>query len=242
MRLPYYMRNILLLIMLFVVFPSLSQRSELTKNYRNFDKKIIHFGFMLGGNTADFSTRYKANLLEEYNYSYIENKSQPGFQLGIISSLKLGTPMIRMRFIPTLSFQERILLYHGFDAEGNIDVVDERVGSTNLDFPLLFKLRTLRYNNFSAYIITGAQYTLDLQTKENSTQSFSDPFLKIRRHDYQGQIGAGVDFFLEYFKFGIELKFSHGLRNTLIQDNTRLSSPIDQLYNRIWWISLTFEG
>lgn len=242
MRLIYHMRIILVLIFSLVVFVGISQRSEITKNYRNFDRRLIHFGFMLGGNTSDFSTRYKANLLEEYNYTSITNQSQPGFQLGIISSLKLGTPLIRMRFIPTLSFQERILFYNGFDLEGAPERVDERVGSTNLDFPLLFKFRTLRYNNFSAYIITGAQYTLDLQTKENNSQSFSDPFLKIRRHDFQGQIGAGVDFFLEYFKFGMELKFSHGLRNTLIQDNTRLSSPIDHLYNRIWWISLTFEG
>jgi len=236
------MRIIFLFILISIVFSSLSQRAELTKNYRNFDRRVLHFGFMLGGNSADFSTQYKPNLLEEHNYSSITNQSQPGFQLGIISSLKLGTPMIRMRFIPTLSFQERILFYNGFDLEGLPETIDERVGSTNLDFPLLFKFRTLRYNNFAAYIITGAQYTLDLQTKENSTQSFSDPFLKIRRHDYQGQIGAGVDFFLEYFKFGIELKFSHGLRNSLIQDNTRLSSPIDHLYNRVWWISLTFEG
>jgi hypothetical protein len=236
------MRIIFLFILITIVFSGLSQRAEITKNYRNFDRRLIHFGFMLGGNTADFSTRYKPNLLEDYNYTSISNQSQPGFQLGIISSMKLGTPMIRMRFIPTLSFQERILFYNGFDLEGLPKTIDERVGSTNLDFPLLFKFRTLRYNNFAAYIITGAQYTLDLQTKENSTQSFSDPFLKIRRHDYQGQIGAGVDFFLEYFKFGIELKFSHGLRNSLIQDNTRLSSPIDRLYNRIWWISLTFEG
>lgn len=236
------MRIIFLFILITIVFSGLSQRAEITKNYRNFDRRLIHFGFMLGGNSADFSTRYKPNLLEDFNYTSISNQSQPGFQLGIISSMKLGTPMIRMRFIPTLSFQERILFYNGFDLEGLPQTIDERVGSTNLDFPLLFKFRTLRYNNFAAYIITGAQYTLDLQTKENNTQSFSDPFLKIRRHDYQGQIGAGVDFFLEYFKFGIELKFSHGLRNSLIQDNTRLSSPIDQLYNRIWWISLTFEG
>lgn len=236
------MRSILIFLLILVVFPALSQRSELTKNYRNFDRRLIHFGFMLGGNTSDFSTRYKPNLLEEYNYSSIRNQSQPGFQLGIISSLKLGTPLIRMRFIPTLSFQERILFYDGFDQDGLPEVIDERVGSTNLDFPLLAKFRTLRYNNFAAYFITGAQYTLDLQTKEGASQSFSDPFLKIRRHDFQGQIGAGVDFFLEYFKFGIELKYSHGLRNTLIQDNTRLSSPIDHLYNRVWWISLTFEG
>jgi hypothetical protein len=231
---------------LFLTFSALvvAQRTEVTRNYRNFDKRVLHFGFMLGVNTADFSTRYKPNLLEDFGYFSIENQRQPGFQLGIISSLKLGHPSIRLRFIPTLSFQERVLNYYtpnSMEITG-FDMTTERVGSTNLDFPLLFKFRTMRYNNFAAYVIAGPQYTLDLQTKENSTQSFADPFIKIRRHDFQGQIGAGVDFFLPYFKFGMELKFSHGLRNTLIQDNTRLSSPIDQLYNRIWWFSFTFEG
>lgn len=236
------MRYILFIFSFGSLFNLLSQRNELTKNYRNFDKRVLHFGFMLGGNTADFSTTYKPNLLENYNFEFIENQRQPGFQLGIISSLKLGTPLIRMRLIPTLSFQERVLNYYGFDEEGIPLITQERIGSTNLDFPLLFKIRTMRYNNFASYVITGAQYTVDLQTKENATQSYADPFLKIRRYDYQAQIGAGVDFFLEYFKFGLELKFSHGLRNTLIQDDTRLSRPIDDLFNRVWWISLTFEG
>lgn len=220
---------------------ALTQRNELTKNYRDFDRKLIHFGFMLGVNTADYSTIYQPNLSTNYGIYSIENKSQPGFQLGIISSLKLGIPSIRMRFIPSLSFQERVLNYTYLE-EGVFRTEEERTGSTNLDFPLLFKFRTLRYNNFASYIITGAQYTLDLQTKEFSTQSPADPFLKLKRDDFQGQIGAGVDFFLPYFKFGLELKLSHGLINGLVQDNTKLSTPIDKLYNRIWWFSLTFEG
>lgn len=218
-----------------------SQRVEVTKNYRNFDRKFIHFGFMLGVNTADYSTIYKPNLLTDYGLYSIENESQPGFQLGIISSMKLGHPSIRLRFIPSLSFQERVLNYTYLEEDG-LRTEIERTGSTNLDFPLMFKFRTLRYNNFASYIITGAQYTLDLQSKEFATQSPADPFLKLKRDDFQGQIGAGVDFFLPYFKFGLELKLSHGLINGLVQDETKLSNPIDKLYNRIWWFSLTFEG
>ena len=220
---------------------ALTQRNEVTKNYRHFDRKFIHFGFMLGVNTADYSTIYKPNLLSNYGIYSIENESQPGFQLGIISSMKLGHPSIRLRFIPSLSFQERVLNYTYFEEDG-FRTESERTGSTNLDFPLLLKFRTLRYNNFASYIITGAQYTLDLQSKEFSTQSPANPFIKLNRDDLQGQIGAGVDFFLPYFKFGLELKLSHGLINGLYQDNTKLSTPIDKLYNRIWWFSLTFEG
>ncbi len=220
---------------------SFSQRNEVTKNYRNFDRRNIHFGFMLGVNTADFSTEYKGNLFSEFDLLSIENRRQPGFQLGIISSLKLGHPSLRLRFIPSLSFQEKVLNYTYF-RDGETSFHEERTGSTNLDFPLLFKFRTLRYNNFAAYIITGAQYSLDLQTKEFSSQSPANPFLKIKRDDFQGQIGAGVDFFLPFFKFGMELKLSHGIINALVPDNTRLSNPIEALYNRVWWFCFTFEG
>ncbi len=227
-----------------VVTVGWSQRRPVTQNYRKFDRKLIHFGFMLGVNTADFSTRYQPNMLEDYNTYSVSNRSQPGFQLGIISSLKLGTPSIRLRFIPSLSFQERVLdyVYITDDPENPFEEDEERVASTNLDFPLLFKFRTLRYNNFAAYVIAGGQYTLDLQSAENTSQSYADPFIKIFRDDFQGQVGAGVDFFLPYFKFGLELKLSHGIKNALIKDNTRLSQPINALYNRIWWFSFTFEG
>lgn len=233
-----------LILTFFVASASFGQRRPMTKNYRKFDRKFIHFGFMLGVNTSDFSTRYKPNMLQDYETYSVNNSSQPGFQLGIISSMKLGTPSIRLRFIPSLSFQERILDYTYISTEEDKDfeTETERVGSTNLDFPLLFKFRTLRYNNFAAYVIVGAQYTLDLQSKEETSQVYSDPFIKLKRDDFQGQIGAGVDFFLPYFKFGMELKLSHGFQDALIHDNTRLSKPIDALYNRVWWFSLTFEG
>ncbi|RFC54559.1 type IX secretion/gliding motility protein PorT/SprT [Brumimicrobium aurantiacum] len=234
-----------LLFLIGVEFSS-AQRLPLTQNYRKFDRKAIHFGFMLGVNTSDFSTQYHPNMLEKYGMYSITNRSQPGFQLGLISSLKLGTPLIRLRFLPTLSFQERILDYKFYNtdptSEDEFETYEERIGSTNLDFPLLLKFRTLRYNNFAAYIVAGAQYTIDMQSKEETSQKFSDPFIKLNRDDLQGQIGAGVDFFLPYFKFGMELKMSHGFGNALIQDDTRLSKPIDKLYNRVWWFSLTFEG
>ncbi|MDX1445827.1 porin family protein [Lishizhenia sp.] len=239
------LRNTVLTLLCLVSLGAFAQRNEKPKNYRKFDEKQLHFGFMLGVNTADFSMTPKTNLLQDYDLLYVQNRKQPGFQLGIITSLKLGHPTLRLRFIPSLSFQERLLTYKFRDpADSTLFLPEEteRVESTNLDFPLLLKYRTLRYNNFAAYLVGGAQYTLDLQTKANSSQSIKDPFIKINQHDFQGQIGAGVDFFLPYFKFGLELKMSHSFGNVLIQDNTYISDPIDRLQNRVWWFSITFEG
>jgi hypothetical protein len=218
---------------------------EKTKNYRRFDERTLHFGFMLGGNSSNFIAYPVPNAYEIYGLKSLENKSQPGGQVGIVSTLKLWHPVVRLRFIPTLSFQERVLQYYYEDPDpaAKKDIfAEERINSTNLDFPLMLQFRTLRLNNFASYVLIGGQYSYDLQSQEKASQNFNDPFIKIRANDFQGQVGAGVEFFAPYFKFGFEIKYSQGFSNSFIQDETPVSKPIDQLYNKVWWVSLIFEG
>lgn len=213
-------------------------------NYRGFDDKWFNFGFTLGLNVADFSTRYNGNLF--YGSDSLQSVSvsgQPGFNLGVITSVTLIKPILKLRFIiPTLSFQERKFTYTYLNDDNSVSVIDTRVESTNLDFPVLLKLRTKRINNFAAYMVVGAQYSLDLATQKDVDNTGSDPIIKIKQHDWSGQVGGGFDFFMPFFKFGIELKFSQGFKNLLIQDGTQFSKHIDKLYSKVWWISLTFEG
>jgi hypothetical protein len=215
------------------------------QNYKRFDERALNFGFMLGINSADFIALPYVDAYEKYGLISLTTNSQPGGQVGIVTTLKLGTPLLRLRLIPTLSFQERAINYvfKSMDSTKPSDIYnEERVNSTNLDFPLMFQFRTLRYNNFTSYVLVGFQYSIDLQTQQDASQSLIDPFIKINRRDYQGQIGAGVEFFAPFFKFGIEVKYSHGLVNSFIQDNTKVSSPINRMNNRVLWLSFIFEG
>lgn len=213
-------------------------------NYRNFDEKWFNFGFTLGFNISDFATRYTySDLYGTDSLQTVTCKGQPGFNLGVVTSVTLIKPVLKLRFIiPTLSFQERLFTYRFLNADKTITEVSTRVESTNLDFPVLLKLRTKRINNFAAYMVIGGQYSLDLATQKDVDNTGDDPIIKIKQHDWSGQVGGGFDFFMPYFKFGIELKFSHGFKNLLIQDNTRFARHIDKLYSKVWWISLTFEG
>lgn len=216
-----------------------------TKNYRKFDDQLFHFGFLLGGNTADFYMQPTLDAFEKYGITSIENSSQPGGQLGIVSSMKVFTPVVRLRFIPSLSFQERVLRYYTLPTDPDKktdDVNEERVNSTNLDFPMMLQFRTARYNNFAMYVLGGAQFTYDLQSNEKANQSFDDPFVKIKASDWQGQAGVGVEFFAVYFKMGLEIKYSQGFQNALINDFTPVSLPLDQLRNKVWSFSIIFEG
>jgi hypothetical protein len=232
------------ILILFILISSISFSQKAKQQlYKNFDKRLLHFGFMLGVNSSDFNVYPKVNAYEQYGITSISNDAQPGGQLGILTTVKLGTPTIRFRFIPTLSFQERVLNYTSIDTfnfpKGK---GEQRINSTNLDFPMMLQFRTRRYNNFTAYSLIGMQYSMDLQSQEDASQNYYNPFIKIKRNEWQGQIGAGIEFFAPYFKFGMELKYSQGFKNSFIQDFTTVSNPIDRLYNRGWSFSIIFEG
>ena len=236
--------NRFLILFIFLVMGISSQAQKFKQErYKNFDKRTFHFGFMLGFNSSDFTVYQDVNAYEKYGLKLLENDAQPGGQLGILTTMKLGTPVLRLRFIPTLSFQEKLLRYTFEDTLLNTDEIgEERVNSTNLDFPLMLQFRTKRYNNFTAYALIGGQYSIDLQSQEKASQNYIDPYIKIKRNDIQGQIGGGIEFFAPYFKFGIEIKYSHGFINSFIQDNTNIAEPINKLYNKVWSLSLIFEG
>jgi hypothetical protein len=238
------MRFICLIAAVFISSLVFSQK-EKPKNYRKFDEKWLHFGFMLGINTSNFKVTPKVDAYSQYGLKSVVSNRTPGGQVGIVTSLKLGTPVVRLRFIPTLSFQEKVLNYSFVnpDPAAKTDkLLEERVNSTNLDFPLMFQFRTMRLNNFTAYALGGAQYSYDLQSQEDASQSFIDPFIKIKANDWQGQVGAGLEWFAVYFKFSFEVKYSFGVDNVFIQDGTNVSKPIDQLRNRAVWFSIIFEG
>lgn len=219
-------------------------QKEKPQNYRKFDERLFHFGFMLGANTSGYSMYQKVDAYQQFGLKSMTVRSQPGAQLGVLTTMKIGTPMVRLRFIPSLSFQERVIQQVFVDPMDMTKDIsnEERINATSLDFPLMFQFRTLRLNNFAAYCLIGGQYSLDLQSQQNATQQFDDPFIKMKKHDVLGQVGAGLEFFAPFFKFGIEIKYSHSLLNGLIQDNTRISQPIDRLYNSGWIFSIIFEG
>ena len=179
--------KLFLTLLIFIILGSSSYAQKFKQErYKNFDKRMFHFGFMLGFNSSDFTVYQDVNAYEQFGLKLLENDAQPGGQLGILTTMKLGTPVLRLRFIPTLSFQERLLRYTFEDTVLNKDEIgEERVNSTNLDFPLMLQFRTKRLNNFAAYVLVGGQYSIDLQSQEKASQNYIDPYIKIKRNDVQ---------------------------------------------------------
>jgi hypothetical protein len=214
------------------------------KNLQDFDERKYHFGFLLGYNSSDFVITHRPGNLPFDTTLAIRNYRKPGFNLGIISSLKL-TNGVRLRFLPSLAFQDREVEYRFYSpGRDTIFSMTKKPEPTYLEFPLLLKFRTNRINNWASYVLAGGKYGIDMSSdiKTSNSGPPETQVLKIKKTDLTYEIGGGFDFFLEYFKLGLELKLSMGAINILYPEPSAFSNPIDKLRSRTWTFSITFEG
>lgn len=212
------------------------------ENIPSFDKRQYHFGFLLSYNQSSFFIDYNPDFTFSDSLLGIDNVPQAGFNLALLASYN-PVKNLNFRFVPGLSFQERGLNYRFLNADGTTETFLKRTSSVWLEFPLLLKMRTNRVNNFAAYALFGGKIGFDMQSqKDVSNQVAGDIVVKLQSRDMSIDAGGGFDFFLPYFKFGIELKTAIGLQNVLIQENNQFTSPIESLKTRTFVLSLTFEG
>jgi hypothetical protein len=219
-----------------------SQRGVKVENLPNFDLRRFHFGFLLSYNTSDLFVKLDPLSPTRDSLLVLEHQKQPGFNLGIVASYNVNKNF-SWRFLPTLSFQERILEYEFLEADGTTRIFLKPVESTYLEFPILMKLRSDRINNFAVYLLGGGKFCIDMASQKDVNNALDDEVVvKLARYDYGFEIGGGCDMFLPYFKFGIELKGAFGIPNLLIDDGTRFSDPIDSIRSKAYILTFTFEG
>ena len=215
-----------------------AQKNKLPQNLPRYDFKKMHFGFTIGINSLDFKIKYDPDYAFQDSLYVLESNNQKGFNLGIVSNFRLGR-YTDFRFIPALVFGERHLLYSFNNGEDNR--IDKKIiESTLIDFPIHIKYKSERYNNFRAYVIGGVKYSLDIAAQDD-IDDIENAIIKLKKHDIMGEIGFGMDFYLEYFKFSPQIKIAHGLINILSKDTTVYTESIKKLTTNGWVLSFTFE-
>ena len=232
--------NKIFLLIIFLCFSlfSYGQRHKKPQNLPRYDFKKIHFGFTLGINSLNFNLAKNDDFLNNYSLLTLLASDQKGFNLGIVSNLRLGK-YTDLRFIPTLVFGERILNYQ-FNNQSNYSLTDKRIESTLIDFPVSLKYKSARYNNFRTYVMCGVKYSLDIAS-QSEIDDEGQELVKLNNHDLMIEGGFGIDFYLRYFKFSPQIKISHGIINILSKDKTLYTQTIDNLKTNSWMISFTFE-
>lgn len=218
------------------------------------DDKPIHFGFSLGLNYMNYSVYQSEEALQGPYYVGIHTL-KPGINIQAIANLRLAESW-DLRSLPGISFGDRQFDYLkiGVDGEdGRYDSVmydgqPYRMSSSFIEIPILLKYKARRMNNFRPYLIGGANLRYDLAVKKE--YDYAEQLFMVNPLDVYLELGTGMDFYLAYFKFGVEIKYSVGMTNVFSPTNRAGEGPkenevysdiLDKLKSQIFTISFHFE-
>ncbi|MFA6400569.1 MAG: porin family protein [Salinivirgaceae bacterium] len=234
------------LIILFLLIPlSLFAQKSKVWNKPLYDAFPFHFGFAFTFGVLDFSVEhsdYFLNQLEDSSTIFsIEGQAKPLFGASMVSNLRI-TDNFDLRFIPGLHFGQRDLTYLMVSDKTPYDTISHnmKIESTFLQFPLLLKYRAVRQNNYRPYLIGGVNYAIDLAARKKIKDE-EQPKIRLNRQDLYLEVGFGVDYYLPFFKFSTELRFSYGLMNVVTYDDTRYTKVFDKLGSKMTTLVIYFE-
>ena len=248
---------VLLSVFLGTLFPVATAQKAKVRNLPNYDVAPYHFGFILGMNQMLFTIKTNPGFQDVSYYAIetpdlfadssrlygLEHSPAFGFTIGIVSNLRLGDHL-DLRFVPSLSFGERDLNYTVltyFDGVKSVVESTKKLQSTFIEFPLHVKYKGNRLNNIRPYWLFGAKYALDLASDSKKKEDNNNIYVSIERNDVYADLGAGLDFYTTFFKFGVELKMSYGLRDMLKREGNIYTLPVDRLSSKLFLLSFTFE-
>ena len=203
-------------------------------NLENFDQQRVYWGYYLGMSYYDFKFEYNEpgqDILVEEGV---------GFNVGLIGNLRLNNHF-DLRFEPGLTFNQRNLIFPGFE---NANDALREVKSTYLHFPLLIKFSANRTGNIRPFVIGGLSTALNLSSNVNNKQDNSNNVFRMIKWTNFYEVGLGVDFYLEYFKFTPSLRGVFSLNDELIRDNDPNSvytSNVVSMKTRGIFLNFTFQ-
>lgn len=203
-------------------------------NKENFDKKKWSWGYFLGLNSYDF----KINYIEDK--PDIEVDKGLSFNIGLIGNLRINN-YLDLRLEPGVIFTSRVLDFPYFTDEN--DRIRE-VGASYIHIPLLLKFSAKRINNFKPFVIGGASVSHNLSNNQNNPNDNSGGEFRMKKNNYYFEVGFGVDFYLEFFKFTPSIRGVFGMGDELFRDddpNSPWTSNIESLKTRGIFINFTFQ-
>jgi hypothetical protein len=232
---------ILLILMFLILRLNLSGQQQKPKNESWYDEKFLHFGFSLGFNTMDFSITPSQEYLEIDSLYPDVSILNPGINIQIVTDLR-PAKYLDIRFLPGVSFGQRNVRYYKNQVIFN---QQQRVESSFLEFPLLLKYKGDRLNNIKPYVIGGLNFRYDLAGKKEYDDE-KPVYIRLKRPDLYIETGAGLDFYLTYFKLSVEMKLSNGIRDVIIDEaasrpNDVFRHAIGKMRSQIWIIAFHFE-
>ncbi len=213
------------------------------QNSHYFDTRDINLGFTMGLSYGGYDMTSQINQVDPRSGRLlyrVELVRKPGIYLGLISNLKL-TNNFDIRFMPSVSLEERDFNFY-FDSTTTFNgesLVTKKIEASNLNLPILLKFKSNYYRFTRVYVMLGIQPTINLASTKKVA---NDPeLLKTERFDVAVVASFGVDLYGEKLKLSPELRFTRGLRNLYVEDNTVFPKAISDLFSQLLTLNINFE-
>lgn len=247
------------LVLFFAAIPTFGQGMFGLTSASASDNKPLSYGFFLAAHNSTLRVKYTDAFLNSAisgpssGVRSIQPKFSPGFSLGFIGILRFHD-QVSLIFTPKVGFYEYKTEVTYFtdqiDTEligGDVIISGENLGqvieytseATMVELPLLFKYRSVRFNNTRMYWLGGASY--QFRTKGQDEANVDD--IVMTGQDFAIEAGMGFEFYFKYFKFAPEIRFSHGLMNAYQAENTRpeLQSALESIKRKSITLYLNFQ-
>lgn len=234
----YGRKGLVFVLLLLVPAWLFAQYSKKSYNYEGFRRKNHYFGLTLAYNQSGFKIEHARALNPAATYRINEGLTNPGLTLSMITNFKIGE-YVDYRFLPSISLAYRTLQ---FTPTSPGPVKEHKIESVFGEIPMIVRFTSAPYKDLRVFMLTGVKYSYDFSSNSRSDKTRFE-LIRISPHDFQLEVGIGMQFYMPFFIFSPEIKFSHGISNLLIYD-TKLQETtlIDKLYSRCLTISLHFEG
>lgn len=241
MQMKYFL---FLLLSLSIITTSQAQlfSKEKVRNLQNIDKATLSWGYYLGFNSLDFKFDYNRNIGD------IQTEKTTGFNVGLLGNLRISNNL-DLRFEPGLVIAQRNLTYQenyfdDFDEEISDSDLIREVKSTYVYFPLLLKISTNRVNNIKPFILGGVSTAINLSSnQDNPDDNSAGEFRTVTNMQFY-ELGFGIDFYLDRFKFTPSIRGVFALKDEIVRDkdpNSPWTSNVNLMQTRGVFVNFTVQ-
>ncbi len=244
----HWRKVVILILGSFLFFPLFSQKYSKNTNFLEYKNKDYYFGITIGFNSSKHFTLQSDEFIRNDSIQVIQGAQGLGFDVNGIVNFKIGENF-DIRALPGFSFATRVL---EFDPKGDAssgggiefsNLRRESLESILVKFPFHVRYKSAPFKDKRAFIVTGLNYSFDVASNSKVREELARNLIQVSPHDFQFEVGVGMQFFFPYFIFSPEFKFSQGLNNTLIYNQNLLESRvIEKLMSRTFTISFHIEG
>jgi len=237
-----YLHSIQILIVCLIgLFPSeaRAQTNKGNHNFREFQAKAYYFGLTFGYNQSNFQLAHSQRFILNDSFNITEGLGGPGLNISMVTNMKLGE-YFDFRFLPGFSFVGRKIFF--VSTTNEIEQV-KSIEGVLVQAPLQVRFKSEPFHDMRMFVLAGAKYTYDVASNVDILEEQANRIIRISPHDYSVEVGAGAQFFLPFFIFSPEIKYSQGIGNILIYNsNLSQSTVLEKVLSRTFTISLHFEG